>query len=98
MDKGIIKIPKELTEALKRLEYDSLFHNRQVVRTFLDPISKTLQNEEIPAISHFMAKGDSNDVSLFQCLTLMARHAYDDNDDERQRIDEHVKMFLKDNK
>ena len=95
MDKGTIKIPKELTEALKKLEYNSLFYNRRVVRTYCNPITKMKENEEIPAISHLMVKGDADDVSLFQYLTLMALHAYDENDDEREKIDEHFRMFLR---
>ena len=95
MDKGTIKIPKELTEALKRLDYNSLFYNRRVVRSYCNPITKMKENKEIPAISHFMAKGDADDVSLFQYLTLMALHAYDEDNEEREKIDEHFRMFLR---
>lgn len=94
MDKGIIKVPKELTEALKRLEYKFLFNNREPVVSVYRSTPEMIEFEEIPVISDFIASGDNDDVLLFQYLTLMVQYAYDD-DDKRKKIDEHLKMFLK---
>lgn len=95
MNKGTIKIPKEVTEALNRLEYNTLFHNRRVVRTYCNPITGNLENEEVPALSHFIAEGDQDDLSLLQYLTLIAMHAYDDNDEEIQKINEVCSEYLR---
>ena len=93
MDDRTIEIPKKMVEALKRLDYHSLFHNRRTIQT-LNPITLEMEDEEVPSLSYFGAEGNADDLSLFQYLVLMAMHAYDDDNNERQVIDEHFKEYL----